>query len=148
MGMEAFLVSYNLMGGFVAFIEPSGLVHEYVTLTYHAFCWHMSLIFLGLLISFNKNTSLKEVPFKWCLMTFVSLCVIAFIINLALWKVSEGSVNMFYVGPANSPIIVFKDISARLGWYINTPIYMAALTGGGYLFYRIARLINRWSINH
>ncbi len=146
--MYGFLVSYNLMGGFVAFIEPSGLIHEYWTLTIHAFIWHMSLVFIGLTIAFNKNSGVNKVSFKTCFMVFVCLCLIAFIINVSLWNVSKGDVNMFYVGPANSPIIVFKDIAAKYGWYINTPIYMAALSLAAYIFLLMSKKCNQFSLKH
>ncbi len=42
-----FLCTYNLLGGFLALLEPSGLCHGYWTLTIHAFVWHTLLVFSG-----------------------------------------------------------------------------------------------------
>ena len=50
-----FLSTYNLLGGFVAMFEPSGLSHSYWTLTLHAYIWHLLLVFIGFLIIFNKK---------------------------------------------------------------------------------------------
>jgi len=147
-GMYAFMVSYNLMGGFVAFLEPSGLIHEYWTLTLHAFFWHMTLVFIGMMIAFNRNSGIDRIPFKECFGVFVGLCIIAFILNLAMKNVSNGAVNMFYVGPSDSPIIVFKDICKKFGWYVNTPLYMGALTGGAYLFFWFFKKANHYSVTH
>lgn len=130
-----FMVSFNLLGGFIAFLEPSGLIHEYWTLTLHAFIWHMALVFLGLYIGFSGRGARKLSDYKNTVITFGVLCAIAFAINLIFWKVSGGSIKMFYIGPAISPIIVFKDIATNFGWYVNTPIYMACLCLGAYFFF-------------
>ncbi len=138
-----FMLAFNLMGGFIAFLEPSGLVHEYWTLTLHAFFWHMSLVFVGLYLGVSGRAGLRFRDYGTAALTFVGLCVVAFIINLALARVSNGSVNMFYVGPAISPIIVFKDIAARWGWYVNTPLYMLCLCTAAFAFYAPFVLIHR-----
>jgi len=140
-GMYNFMLAFNLMGGFVSFIEPSGLVHEYWTLTLHAFIWHMLLVFVGLYIGFSKRAGSKLKDYKYAIVTFTILCAIAFSINLILWNKPaaidnpSGHINMFYIGPEISPIIVFKDIAKNAGWYVNTPIYIACLCLGAFLFY-------------
>ena len=47
-----FMYNYNLLGAVMVFIDPSGLMHPYWTLTLHGFIWHILLIFIGLLIAF------------------------------------------------------------------------------------------------
>ena len=66
---------------------------------------------------------------------FLALAAMAFIINLIFWIPSEGSIKMFYVGPAISPLAVFKEIATTCGWYVNTPIYLAAVSLGAYLIF-------------
>ena len=130
-----FMISYNFLGGFVAFLEPSGLVHGYWTLTLHAFTWHMLLVFIGLYLVMSGRAGRRISDFKPVVLSFVVMCAIAFCINLILWQVAKGDINMFYVGPATSPIVVFKDIAEKYGWYVNTPIYMALMTLGAFIFY-------------
>lgn len=130
-----FMIAFNLMGGFIAFLEPSGLVHEYWTLTLHAFIWHMMLVFIGLYLGFSRRGARKISEYRGTLVVFVCLCAVAFLINLALRNVSNASVNMFYVGPSDSPIVVFKSISKQYGWYVNTPIYMVCLSIAAFVFY-------------
>lgn len=133
--MYNFMMIYNLLGGFMAFIEPSGIVHEYWTLTLHAFIWHMMLVFIGLYLAMS-NRGGKEIKDYWSASkTFVCLCVIAFCINLALRSVSGGTVNMFFVGPSNSSLIVFKQISEYFGWYISTLLYIPTVCLGSYLIF-------------
>lgn len=130
-----FMLAFNLMGGFIAFLEPSGLIHEYWTLTLHAFVWHMTLVFIGLYLGFSRRAGGTLKGYKGAALLFVALCGVAFSINLLLCRVSGGSINMFFVGPSVSPLIVFKTISARYGWYVNLPLYVGALCLGAFLFY-------------
>lgn len=131
----AFLISYNFLGGFISFLEPSGLIHEYYTLTIHAFIWHMTIVLIGLLISLNKNIKFKKTDFKYAFYMFLALCLVAFTINLILWFPSGKDINMFFVGPAISSLIVYKDIATNYGWYVNTIIYIISITIGAYIFY-------------
>ena len=53
--------------------------------------------------------------------------------------------NMFFVGPGNSPIAVFSLFSEWFGWYVNTPIYLFALCLGAYLIFRLINLLQKRS---
>ncbi len=133
--MYSFMMIYNLLGGFITFFEPSGINLSYWGLTLHAYTWHMTLVFVGLFLNFAGfgGRSLKD--FRAASVTFVALCAIAFIINLLLRKVSGGSINMFFVGPSNSSLIVFKDISKNFGWYISTLLYIPSVCLGAYIVF-------------
>ena len=67
--------------------------------------------------------------------TLLALCLAAFLLNLAFWKASGGTMNMFFVGPANSSLIVFKDISRAAGWYVSTALYIPVVVLGGFLIF-------------
>lgn len=137
-----FMAIFNLMSGAIAFTEPSGLIHPYWTLTLHAFIWHMLLVFIGLMIAFSKDMDWNIKTYKRSVLVFLGLALVAFCINLMFWNVSNGDINMFYVGPKNNPIFFFKDIAKNYGWYICTPIYLFALCLGAYIFYFLMKLIN------
>ena len=139
-GMYGFMTTFNLLGGIMAFIEPSGIVHEHLTLTIHAFLWHLSLIFIGayLLMSGRHAKTIKD--YLGAVATFVSLCALAFTINVSLWNVSGGDINMFFVGPRNSSLIVFKQISEMFGWYVSTLLYIPTVCLGAYLIFLPAHL--------
>lgn len=134
-GMYNFMMSFNLLGGLMAFIEPSGIVHEYWTLTLHAFIWHMMLVFIGLYLGFSRYGGKTTKDYKLGIITFCFLCVIAFALNLVLRDVSAGSVNNFYIGPSVSPLAVFKDIATNFGWYVCTLLYIPAVSFGAYLLF-------------
>ncbi len=130
-GMYHFMMIYNLLGGISALIEPSGLVHGYWTLTIHAFLWHTILVFVGLYLGFSRNTTAGKSDYFLATGTLISLCILAFCINLLFWDVSDGSINMFFVGPKNSSLVVFSDISKNFGWYVSTLLYIPTMCIGG-----------------
>ena len=139
--MYSFMVLYNLLGGAISFTEPSGLFHSYVLLTAHSCLWHMLLVFVGLfLVISNRGGTEKE---DYCASTkiFLLLSYIAFSFNFFVQNGLGENMNMFFVGPGNSPIIVFKQISETFGWYINTPIYLFAVCLGAYLVFCMIRKI-------
>ncbi len=141
--MYEFMLAFNMMGGFIAFLEPSGLVHEYWTLTIHAFVWHLMLVFVGLYLGFSKRAGRRISDYKKAVSVFLILCALAFAINLVFWQASSGTIKMFYIGPAISPILVFKSIATKYGWYVNTPIYVFALCLGAFIFYLPFAAVNK-----
>lgn len=134
-GMYSFMVLYNLLGGAIAFTEPSGLLLDHWFLTIHALVWHMLLVFIGLFICFSKRGGNQKTDYIGATWTFLALCGIAFALNCFVQFGLGKSMNMFFVGPGNSPLIVFKQFSEWFGWYINTPIYIFAVCFGAYLLF-------------
>lgn len=141
--MYHFMTTFNLLGGIMAFAEPSGIIHGYWTLTLHAFVWHMILIFVGLYLIASGRGAKTVKDYLSSVVLFLVLAVIAFVINLLFWDVSGGTIKMFYVGPAISPLAVFKDIATNCGWYVNTPIYLVAVSLGAFLLFLPAYLYER-----
>lgn len=133
--MYNFMMIYNLLGGFITFFEPSGINLSYWGLTLHAYTWHMMLVFIGLLLNFAGYGGRKMKDFWQASGTFVVLCGVAFCINLLFWDVSGGSINMFFIGPANSSLVVFKDIAVNFGWYFSTLLYIPAVCLGAFVIF-------------
>lgn len=134
-GMYHFMMTFNLLGGFMGLVEPSGLSHEYWTLTLHAFIWHTMLIFIGVYLGLSDRTQCTKKDFKLAVYTFVSLAAVAFCINLIFRDISGGSINMFFVGPSNSSLLVFSTISKMFGWYISTILYILAVCLGAFVIF-------------
>lgn len=134
-GMYGFMTSYNLLGGIMAFVEPSGIVHPYWTLTLHAFIWHMALVFIGLYLIASGRGGTSVQDYRQATKTFLVLCCLAFTINVLLRGVSNGTVNMFFVGPSNSSLVVFKQISEMFGWYVSTGLYIPTVCLGAFLVF-------------
>lgn len=137
--MYSFMMLYNLLGGGIAFAEPSGLLHPYVSLTAHACIWHMLLVFIGLYLMHSGRGGFEVSDYKDATKTFISLCATAFALNLIFRDISNGALNMFFVGPSNSTIIVFKQISETFGWYVSTAIYIPAVCLGAWLIFQLMR---------
>lgn len=134
-GMYHFMTTFNLLGGIMAFIEPSGIVHEYWTLTIHAFLWHMMLIFIGAYLIASGRFAKTRKEYLSAMIVFLVLALIAFCINLLFWDVSGGSINMFFVGPADSTLVIFETISQKFGWYVSTALYIPVVCLGAFLIY-------------
>ena len=134
--MYSFMVLYNLLGGAISFAEPSGLFHEHLVLTVHSCMWHMLLVFVGLLICFTRRGGTQKADYKAATKMFICLCGVAFLLNCLVQFGLGEKMNMFFVGPGNSPIAVFKQFSEWFGWYVNTPIYIFAVCLGAYLIFR------------
>ncbi len=146
--MYSFMMLYNLLGGAVAFAEPSGLLHSYITLTVHSMLWHMLLVFVGLFLVFSGRGGITKRDYWDSTKTFLCLCAVAFCINLIFRDVSGGSINMFFVGPSNSSLIVFKQISEMFGWYVSTALYIPVVCLGAYLLFLLIRILKVRSAKH
>lgn len=138
----SFMMLYNLLGGAISFTEPSGLLHGYWTLTLHACIWHMLLVFLGLYLVFSGRGGYEMADYKRCTVVFLTLCLIAFGVNLLAQSLG-GDLNLFYVGPGNSPIFVFKQISEFAGWWVSTLLYVPVICLGSYLIFLPIRLYHK-----
>ena len=127
-----FMMCFNLIGGIAGALEPSGIFLEQVPLTVHAILWHYSLVFLGFYIIFSRRAGSTKRDYLDVLKLFLILCYIAFVINTLIGLATGESVNMFFVGPNPSPLIVFETIARRWGWTACAMIYipLTALAAG------------------
>lgn len=116
----------GIFGGLASYLEPSGMMHEYWTLTLHSFVWHMILIFAG--VHILKNRSHGFGSFAPVRKLFLSFSALALIINITV-KFSTGAyINMFFMGPAQNPIILLKDIHSHFGWPVSSAVLVAFVT--------------------
>lgn len=144
-GMYSFMMSFNLLGGFITFFEPSGIITKYWTITLHAFTWHMMLVFIGLYLGFSGRGGCELPDYRGAVRTFLWLCLLAFTINVTVKTLTGESINMFFVGPQNSSLIVFKQISERFGWYVSTALYIPTVCLGAYIMFLPFRLMGKRS---
>lgn len=143
--LYTFLASYNLLGGFLALFEPSGLSHEYVTLTLHAFVWHLLLAFVGFFLIASGKVGYKLKDFASSIVIFLILCGVAETINIVCTLVFGATdINMFYISPfRTNPIIIFKQIHQATNWVVNLILYPSMITLGAFLFFLAAMGIKR-----
>ena len=126
------MFAVNMVGGIMAFIEPSGIQHGYVTLTIHAYLWHMSLVFVGLYLYFSKRVCTDKVSYIKAAVVYLVACGVAQSFNL----IFGDKINCFYMSPyVQSPLAVFKDIYANHGWVANMLLLMLAILLAAALIY-------------
>ncbi|MBQ4612408.1 MAG: YwaF family protein [Clostridia bacterium] len=134
------MFAVNMFGGIMAFLEPSGIQHTYITLTVHAYVWHMMLVFVGFYLYASRRVCTQS---RFCykgIAVFLGTCVIAQVFNL----VFAGEVNCFYISPyVQSPLAVFKDIYAACGWVVNMVLFIFGLTIAATLVYYIGYAARR-----
>lgn len=133
-----FMMCFNLLGGIAGVFEPSGVFLEYVPLTVHAVAWHYSLVFLGLYIIFSRRAGNTREDYFDIVKLFVLLCFIAFVINTLIGITAGDEVNMFFVGPNVSPIIVFNSIAQKFGWAASTVIYIPVTSIAAGIIFRLS----------
>lgn len=137
-----FMFAFNFFGGIITFIEPSGINHPYITLTLHAYIWHMLLIFIGFYLFFSKRACKNWKGYFKGLAVLGVLVVIAQIINVCMQGI--GGANMFYISPyAGSNLAFFGEFYAQHGWLANMCLYLLGLVLAGAIIYYIGYLI-RW----
>ncbi len=120
-----FMFCVNMFGGIMAFLEPSGIHHPIITLTVHAYLWHMTLIFIGLYLYLSKRVCNDRRSYINGIIVYYIACVIAQSFNL----IYGDKINCFYISPyVQSPLAVFKDIYASCGWFVNMFLLMLGIT--------------------
>ena len=144
--LYTFLMCFNLLGGAISFAEPTGLLHSYVFLTAHSLLWHMALVFIGLYIAFSGKGGFGDSDYIGAVKFFVSLCAVAFLFNLAIQNLTGDDVNMFFIGPGNSPIVVFKQIAESTASYIGTLLYIPSVCIGAYIVFYVLRWLHKRAI--
>lgn len=133
--LYTFAASFGFMGGFVSYFSPESMCLSYVTLTLHSFTWHMLLVFIGLYLFFTGRAGKTKKDFLFALIAYLVCCFIAFLINVACYHTDGADVNMFFVGPKPSPLVICRDIVAKFGWPVNTLVYVCTLSLCAFAFY-------------
>ena len=136
-----FLLDFNMMGAIATFIDPSGILHDYWTLTLHGLIWHLILIFIGFFIVLTRQADLSPKGFKATLPLFAFFCITAEILNVVLHP--HGAINLFYISPYEiSTQLLFSDIDRIFGRIAGICLYILAMIAGAYLIHTLAGLYN------
>ena len=72
-----FLIAFNFPGGLISILIPSGLIHNYISLTIHAFLWHAILLFIGFYLFLSKRAGFDKTEFKSSLKYFYICFILA-----------------------------------------------------------------------
>ena len=138
-----FLGTYSFVGGLISVVFDGGLLREYWTMTIHCLNWHLTLVFIGLYLSLRTKISREFKGFVGASIVYYVFAVAAFCLNCALWNVSNGTCDMFFVGPAPMEVVVFRDIAKVTGRPIITLIYLLTLTFIAFVFWFLLSILIR-----
>ena len=128
------MFAINMVGGIMAFAEPSGIQHGYITLTLHAYVWHMLLVFVGIYLYRSKRACTTPVAYGKAVLVYLLSCGVAQGFNL----IFKDKINCFYLSPyKQSPLAVFKNIYASHGWVANMLLLMLAVLLAAAMIYYI-----------
>ena len=123
-----FLGIYCFAGGFVSVVADGGLLREYWTMTIHCLSWHLILAFFGFYLCLHGKISRKFNCFVSATIVYYIFAAAAFCLNCALWDISKGACDMFFVGPAPMEVVVYRDIEKATGRPVVTLIYLLTIT--------------------
>ena len=138
--MLTFMMTYTLMSGFSAFVNPSGILMSHILPTFHSLIWHMLLVFIGLMIAVSGRGGYTFRDFFRGFVCFIVCCYIALFLNILIpMLLPEASVNMFYLGPNRSSLIVFDAIYDRWDWVVQMKAYEMALSIGAFIVFIFTR---------
>ncbi len=151
-----YLVTIGFLGGIMAYLEPSGILHNDLFKLLHSSIWHAMLIFMALYILFTNNACRNLKEFPNALIVLSGVVVVATILNLVFYSKAKNGFNMCYISPfRNTPLAVFKDFDVffknLLGDYpgriVSIIIYLIAVSLGGFIIfvieYYIIKLIKK-----
>ena len=136
----------------MAYLEPSGILHDDLFRLLHSCIWHAMLIWIALYILFTKNANLKLKDYPKALIVFAGVVVIATILNLVFKDKASVGFNMCYISPfRNTPLAVFKDFDVFfkgiLGEYpgriVSIIIYLIGISLGGFVIYLVSYYIKK-----
>lgn len=144
---EDFLRSFGLLGAVCAFAFPYDVFSDYLLLALHSMVWHTVLLFLGLYCIAVSEPE-KRVNFKrirdLCLL-YLGLAAAAIAINALLRNVSNGTSNMFFLGPSKPCVLVLDDIYRERGWIAASLVMILCSEAAGIFVLLLGNLIRRSS---
>ncbi len=148
--MCEYMACFGLLGGVMAYIEPSGILNECYFTLIHSCLWHALLIFMALYILVTGNACHNLKNYVKTLPVFGSAVTIATVLNVVFR--SKPSFNMCYISPFyNTPLAVFSSFDAvfqaAMGQYpgriVSILLYIIALVLGSFALYFAACFIKK-----
>ncbi len=145
-----YLVAIGLLGGIMAYAEPSGILNGHYFTLIHSCIWHALLIFMGVYVLTTGNACRKIESYKGAMLVLGGVVLSATALNILFRK--KPSFSMCYISPFyNTPLAVFSDFDVffqdALGRYtgrvVSILIYLLALVLGGFLIYSVSYLAVR-----
>ena len=147
-----YLVTIGFLGGIMAYVEPSGILHDDLFKLLHSSIWHAMLIWIALYILFTKNANFRIKDYPKALIILAGVVIVATTLNLVFKDKASVGFNMCYISPfRNTPLAVFKDFDVffknLLGDYpgriISIIIYLSGVSLGGFVIYLVSYYLKK-----
>jgi uncharacterized membrane-anchored protein len=147
-----YCASIGFLGGFMAYAEPSGILHDDLFKLLHSSIWHAMLIWIALYILFTKNANFRIKDYPKALIVLAGVVIVATTLNLVFKDKASVGFNMCYISPfRNTPLAVFKDFDVffknLLGDYpgriISIIIYLIGVSLGGFVIYLVSYYLKK-----
>ncbi len=145
-----YLASIGLLGGVMAYIEPSGILNATYFSLIHSCLWHALLIFIALYILTTDNACRSLKDYRRVLPVLGGVIITATALNILFRH--QADFNMCYISPFyNTPLAVFKSFDAFFedalgmlpGRLVSICIYVVSLALGGCLLYSVSYAVKR-----
>ena len=142
--MEQFVMVYSLIGGAASFLVPEGSYLEDMLLTVHSLFWHMMLLMIGVFLAFRqKKEDMKIRNFIPVGVTYLVLACLAVLFNSIFYRISNGTMNMFFLGPGWPNVIILDSIYTNSGWIPATLGMIGVSEAAGFVVFGLISLVRR-----
>ncbi|MBR4461496.1 MAG: YwaF family protein [Erysipelotrichaceae bacterium] len=133
--IATFMTVYGTLGGFIVFLDTSGMHFTNPFLTFNSFLWHIMMAVLSVFLYRNVETDFSWKGYRNVCGIYLVHAVIATILNVTLRY--YGTIDMFYISPYEKMNqIVFKEIGETIGNSNVIILYiLVSLLGGGIVMY-------------
>ncbi len=148
--MCEYIASIGLLGGIMAYAEPSGILNSHYFTLIHSCLWHALLVFIGLYVLVTGNACRQLKNYTKVLGVLGGVVLTATALNLIFHN--KPDFNMCYISPFyGTPLAVFNSFDGFfqgiLGQYpgriVSILIYIIALILGGLILYGSAWFIKQ-----
>jgi len=147
-----FLLAFAGLGGVMMLFEPSGAFSiDHIVLTFHSIIWHTLLLFLAAYVVVTRRAAKRIRDYVLALIVFFVCAALAEVFNtiVRFTMPTDNQMNMFFISPfQRTPIAVFKDIWDVGGPALAIPVYLFAISLGGFLFHVCGYFVRRALIKH
>ncbi len=140
-----YLATIGMLGGVMAYAEPSGILNAHYFTLIHSCLWHALLIFIALYILFTGNAGRTFKQYRSALVILGGVVLAATVLNV-LFR-NKPDFNMCYISPFyHTPLAVFSDFDIFFegifgqypGRIVSILIYIVALALGGLIIHTIS----------
>lgn len=138
-----FLALYALLAGLTVMFYPGDVFSTQGSISIHSMLWHSSMVIIGVYIITSRQIgkSFKEVLRGYSVfLGFVFVALFGF--DIALYKLLNTHINMFYVSPYYiTTMTVFNTIQTNCGWTVMFLSYLFGFFLGAVIIWSFAKLI-------